>query len=594
MKFEEAVSAPVLETLTAGIYDGNANCIREYVQNAGDSGSKIIEVSTRNGKDVVIRDYGTGMDESELFNALYLGKSSKSEEQSGWRGIGIYSGISNFRRIFINTKKEGQDKLHIEIDCEKMRALYTSGIPIGEILEKSISEEIEHIADAGFKPGTEVILNEVLPNQEYYFQNDEIRKYLIVNVPLPMKDSPLSGAVIDGLKERGINEPKNELLFNGDKLFRPPHNPELFLDHSLSFRDFIVEGKIVASAWVVFNKDNRELDEPVKGIVFKKKGFTIGDSNTVRRLYLGSYNFWSYGEIHILDPKIRENAGRNGFEINSGTAEQLFVLLREFLQKLQQGHRYKSKTDRHNNIEKAQNFLEEGDYRKAAEELKKAKRTMAGTQKAPEEKSLSKVNELLDKLSSDQKKEIEEIEKRINEKKEDEGERRANDIISKLPSKEAANVRKKLSDKSKTHELFEHPMKNLMDLIRKKADSSEIDPRKLMREAFYSSFSDDPSKIKDNAKILLIKPERIFEDLSNLQPRQRDYPYYITGGLGHAIYEFYNIFVNGEKHYGGGLLSAILEGQSKETKARAYADMYYLIEFLTLLVELSDKNGSSK
>lgn len=593
MKFSEAVGGPVLETLTAGIYDGNSNCIREYVQNAGDSGTKIINVVTQNKKNVIIRDYGEGMNLEELFNALNLGKSNKSQEQSGWRGIGIYSGISNFRRIYINTKKEGGNKLHVEIDCEKMRSLYAQKTNISDILEQSISDEIEDVPDSGFQNGTEVVLSEVLPNQDFYFQDNEIRNYLISNVPLPMAKSDLSEKILNALKNRGVNEPKHELFFNGEKLFRHPQDTSLFLEDSLSVKDFKVDNKIVATAWVVFNKDNKELKGPLRGLVFKKKGFTIGDPNTVSHLHLGSYNFWSYGEIHILDPEIKENAGRNNFEINSGTTEKLIVLLKDFLNKLQQSHRYKSQSDRHSDIEKARKYIAEGDIRKASIVLKKARKTMGGTQKPPDEPSLSGVSSLFSNMEAKQKEEVSKIEAQIRVKKSDESEMRIDGILSQLPSKKAADIRKKLSDKSNPHELFAHPMKELSVLLKRKINLHTTDMKELLTKAFYPNFSDNPNDIKTNAKLVLTSPEKVSKNTnSSGNSKNEKYIYYITGGLGHAIMEFYNIFVNGEKHYDGGLLGKMLEGKDKETKARAYFNMYALIDFLTLLVELSEENGS--
>ena len=62
MKFTNVAGARIIEALTSGLYDGNSNCVREYVQNAVDSHSKIIEIEHLNkGQDIRIRDYGDGM-----------------------------------------------------------------------------------------------------------------------------------------------------------------------------------------------------------------------------------------------------------------------------------------------------------------------------------------------------------------------------------------------------------------------------------------------------------------------------------------------------------------------------------------------------
>lgn len=584
--------APVLETLTAGIYSGNVTCIREYVQNAVDSRTHKIEINTQNGNDVVIRDYGLGMDERELHNAVLLGYSNKPDEAEsnvGWRGIGIYSAISNFRTIFINTKKRGQDKkLHLEIDCEKLAHLVRTQSPMGKVQRQCISA-IEYNDDPEFQHGTEVILSGVLPFQAPYFEDNKIKEYLISNVPLPMKPSGLIKQIVNALEERGIKEPEYKLFFNGEELYRPPYDESLFLKGSLAIKDFEVDNRKLATMWAVLSRDNTELQGPVRGIIFKKKGFTVGDANTVRRLHLGSYNFWSYGEIHILDPEIRENAGRDNFEIGSAT-EQLFELLRNFLQQLQQLHRYKSSYDKHGDIEKIKEDIEyKGDYTKAAEKLKKINKSISSrTAKPPKDSSLRNTVSLIDKISKDQNEKLIEIKEVIKKGNENETEKNIDNMLSLLPKNKASEIRKKLVNKN--YELFKHPMTELLNSIKNKVLVNEAEPRNLLRDAFASNFSDSPGDIKQKAKLLLISPDRLkkYSDGNNI--KDKNYPYFITGGIGHTIYEFYNIFVNGEKHYEGGVLEAILENESKETKAKAYADMFGIIEFLQLLVKLSDKN----
>ncbi len=590
MKFTNAVGAPVMEALTAGTYDGNANCIREYVQNATDSGSSRIEITRENDSIIVIRDYGIGMDEKDLYHALNLGKSEKNEKQAGWRGIGIYSGVPNFHRIYINTRKDGGDKLHVEIDCDKMRGIYNEGRPIEEILEESISKEIEHVHDPAFNIGTEVRLSGVLMNQEFFFMDQELEKFLVSSVPLPLVDTPFTNKLKTELQSRKVNEPAFEVFFKGKKLYREPINPDLFLQDSLTFHEFKNENTVVAIAWFALNKENRELKGPLKGLVFKKKGFTIGDANTVRRLYTKTYHFWSYGEIHIVDPKIKENAGRNNLEITSGNTGWLFTEMRTFLGGLEHTHRYKSSKDRTRDIEVARNNVKSGDYRDGTSVLKSAEKSIASAPKTSSNPIFDKMSQVITEISNQQKVEISKLKKEIEEKKTDEGEKRIVSILSALEEHDAKEVRQKLSDSEKTHEMFNHPMKDVFQKLRSKSSSKTTDPKALLKELFASAFSDNPDEVKKNAKLLLTEPKKIFPDLTKVKAVEANYPYFITSGLGHAIYEFYNIIVNGEKHYSGGLLSLLLDGHDQETKAKAYRDMFFSIEFLSILVDLCTEN----
>lgn len=100
------IGSRLMETITSGLYDGNLNCIREYIQNSIDSKANHIDIFFDNGiSDLIIKDDGSGMNKSELENSLGIGTSSKSDENIGWRGIGIWSGVPVSKRIVIITKK---------------------------------------------------------------------------------------------------------------------------------------------------------------------------------------------------------------------------------------------------------------------------------------------------------------------------------------------------------------------------------------------------------------------------------------------------------------------------------------------------------
>jgi len=86
-------------------------------------------------------------------------------------------------------------------------------------------------------------------------------------------------------------------------------------------KEFIIKNELIAVGWFLAGLENEKLKMPNCGIYFKKKGFTIGDTNLVLRQFSGMYHPWQYGEVHIISPKIRENAARNNFEYNSGNVD---------------------------------------------------------------------------------------------------------------------------------------------------------------------------------------------------------------------------------------------------------------------------------
>ena len=118
MKFtNKNIGARIIETMTTGLYDGNLNCLREYVQNGIDSKAKEVKIYFSNGgKDLLIQDDGKGMNRDKLIEALSLGISNKTEEDVGWRGIGIWSGVPICRTIEIITKAKQSKILKVKIN----------------------------------------------------------------------------------------------------------------------------------------------------------------------------------------------------------------------------------------------------------------------------------------------------------------------------------------------------------------------------------------------------------------------------------------------------------------------------------------------
>jgi len=80
------------------------------------------------------------MDREELIHSLGIGVSNKSEEDIGWRGVGIWSGVPVCRRIVIITKKKENSKYRIEINNDLIRNESLSNKSILEILSNATGE----------------------------------------------------------------------------------------------------------------------------------------------------------------------------------------------------------------------------------------------------------------------------------------------------------------------------------------------------------------------------------------------------------------------------------------------------------------------
>lgn len=364
-----------METITSGLYDGNLNCIREYIQNSIDAKASNIEIFFDNGmSDLIIKDDGTGMNKSELENSLGIGTSSKSDDDIGWRGIGIWSGVPVCKRIVIITKKMNDKKYRIEIDNDIMRQEHLSNKPILDILSASTGEieELPSGKEESFKEDhfTVVRLESILPTQRYVFDNKEIANYLSSEIPVPFNKNCFSFAsdIEQWLEDSGVVFPSVAIKFNGVELYRPPFRSDIFLNAIIK-KEFYIKNNLIAIGWFLTGIANEKLRGANCGIYFKKKGFTIGDANLVLRQFSGTYHPWQYGEIHIISKDLRENAARNNFEYNNGNVGLFLKSVGDFIRNLEQLNRYKSQKTSSKQFDKIKENLKNKDYVTMDEDL---------------------------------------------------------------------------------------------------------------------------------------------------------------------------------------------------------------------------------
>lgn len=412
MKFtQDAFGVKTMEAITFGLYDGNLNCIREYIQNGIDAkdkniATKNISIHFENGdNDLIIEDDGPGMDKSELMDALKVGISRKPETDVGWRGIGIWSGVPVSRNLVIITKKQSGEKLRIVIKNLELKKQMGTNRPAFEVLSE-VTGEIEVLPinekekDAHY---TIIRLESILITQRLLFNETKIKKYLVENIPLPFDENKFIFAkkIDSELKKYNIILPNITLKFEGKNLYRYPDRANIFLNHII-FKEFIIDNKKLAFGWFLTKNSNKErLQPPNRGMFFKLKLFTIGNENTVKGLYPRTYHPWQYGEIHILSKKIRENAGRNSFEITDDPIVLKFLdNIKEFIGDLESANHYQSeKAILNAHVNKIKNAIDDGNIELAKNEIQIIKHRKSKTKAFPEEPSLKKFKDYLDRLS---------------------------------------------------------------------------------------------------------------------------------------------------------------------------------------------------
>lgn len=468
MKYDNMfVGSRLMETITSGLYDGNLNCLREYVQNGIDSNATKIEILFENGiSNIIIKDNGSGMNKDDIMHLLGIGISHKSEENIGWRGVGIWSGVPVCKRIVIITKMKMNKKYRIEINNDVIRNEGLSNKSILDILSEATGE-IEELSlgnndsyeDDQF---TIVRLESILPTQKYLFTNKQIKEYLSTELPVPFDSDafPYASEINGWLNEKGVQFPCAEILFNGNKIYRPPTKSDIFLK-CVAKKEFIVKNELIAVGWFLSGLENEKLKTPNCGIYFKKKGFTIGDTNLVLRQFNGMYHPWQYGEIHIISKNLRENAARNSFEYNTGNVDLFFDEVGEFIKYLEQLNRYKSQKTTPKSINKLKINVEQNNTSLIINEINKIRKRLNYPVSFPKETSLSPMKVSIDEESNREIQELHELEQQIKEYKQKDLEKEINiNSQEKTINHQKIEVSPSMGEKPDSQQKSENLIKN--------------------------------------------------------------------------------------------------------------------------------------
>jgi len=587
MKFgSDAFGAKILETITWGLYDGNLNCLREYVQNGIDSGEKgdlqcqNINIYFENkGNDLIIRDDGPGMNESELTEALKVGISRKGKNKIGWRGIGIWSGVPVSRNIVILTKKKGGEKLRIRIDniklrteSEKSRLAYEVLTEItSEITKEQVSknESEEHY--------TEIRLESILPTQRRIFSSKAIKEYLIRNVPASFNKEKFKFASVINreLAKNGVEYPNVKIRFNNKEIYRPPDADTIFIENII-FKQFEINGEKVATGWFLTTDQNRTLKKDLdnSGIFFKKKGFTIGDENTVVDLYQKTYHAWQNGEIHIISDKIRENSSRSNFEyLEDNLVIDFFDEIKEFIGELIKLNHYQSeKSILKKHVDDLREKIERGDIRGARDKLIIYRERLKRKKKFPEDESLQQHKKIIDKITDKNVIEITLLEQLfMKKKKQFETKAGIDKILDRID--DCPYALKKDLKKLCINGKLEPEMNitgEIVKLLKNKTGLNDNELVELSRKAYgWNKVTDHESK-----NILTItKGKNIWRDKF----------------LGVMIYAIHELFVNAAKHDKGKPEFEWFEKLNYEERCEILAGVVSTISLFYRLIDKSTK-----
>jgi hypothetical protein len=615
---DEVTGSGILESLTSGLYTDNSNCIREYIQNALDAFKDIddetklkIEVSfINNGNTITIRDYGSGMNYDELYTAMKVGYSNKDVAKDiGWRGIGIYSGVPNFSKIIIATKKENGKKYMTSIDTNRFLNLANERTKsLREVIEECV-EDIREEDDPDFKPGTLITLQDIKINQKPYFEEEAIKYRIIRTVPLKLAESLFKEKIKSFLENVGIEEPKVHIYFKGsngksEELFRPIINDSLFDPDSFShYIHKDSNGNPIFAIWIVTSKYNKEIERGSlkneipqykrihHGIIYKKKLMTIGRFDapeiTVRNLYTGAFNFWNYGEIHILSDKILENTNRENFENINPETEEFFNAVSEILRQIQILNRQKSVSDKIDKIDKIKKLIEKGKFDKAKKMIKKLKSSMEGQINRPDHELLKEYSEILERRRQSQLNELNNLEQQISptpefsvKELEKEVNRDIKDVNIKRLLYKVKNPNKKINPS-----VFDGIAN---DLFRKTGiQKGEFIDLVMAVYGLDNNNSLDARKIKQDGKLFLMSPKKLIDDQPN-KPESCQYAYKINGNIAQILIGFYHLIRNSDEHHKITFIEELYQKMQKNNEYELYMKgLMYALNSLELLVKYS-------
>lgn len=575
---DEIIGARLIETITAGLYDGNLNCVREYVQNSVDEGAKNIDISLENGNTLVIHDDGPGMDESALKKALSIGVSSKEGGQIGWRGLGIWSGVSASTKIVILSKMKNKPKLRMEIDNEILRNASQSNEPITAILTKATSE-IEEVA-LGKRESLEndhfttIRLEMILPNQRRFFSDKDICQYLqkIVPAPFDLVRFPRLAEVNSYLSDNGVTFPHVEIRFNNERIYRPPYNGNLYYEPIIPYT-FTFEEKTIAIGWFITTRESKTLKWPNGGIFFKKKGMTIGDENLIKSFYTGSYNQWQYGEIHVVSEKIRENAGRNGFEYNSDEFKSLYEQVENCITQLQSANRYQAETVKSRKLNSVSSKIAKGDISGAKKLVKDVKASYEKSRSFPENPAFIEVKTVMDAHAEEIKEEFEQIADSINCSEKD---------------LKAELIKQR---KEELNKMIDTLPKAVRDSINRSKGKGLLNPVNTVADAIEELLKE---KTGENAQKFVDLVGKAY-GFGNISPR-KDGPLLQfhpvpekNRRFGVMVYAFYDLIVNAFKHEKGCDTLEWLEGTTEDERLQVMTQIVAVMGLLHRMIDHSKK-----
>jgi len=312
----QKIGIMLLESITSGLYKNPKNAIREYIQNEYDAGAKEVKIEIREDSIFITGD-SEGMNEEEISSATDIGISHKvTGKHVGFRGIGIWSGISICEEIVIFTKKK-KDNFGRAIIIDAKGILEDMKDPSNKLVTCLSNRVFQSKHNAlENKKGTRVELRKIYSHHRNALSLNKLKFFIEQILPIPINPDFKYVDIIETELKKNVPGYKSiNILLNNEKLFRPPFNSEDLSDPCF----FFVGTEPLAYGW--YSISGGLLPENTRFPIFKQHGFTVGDedrSNIYSTMQISDIVGlrWVTGEIHIISNEIFPTSERNQFESN--------------------------------------------------------------------------------------------------------------------------------------------------------------------------------------------------------------------------------------------------------------------------------------
>lgn len=372
----------LLETLTSALYDDPIILFREYVQNSVDAYNLSIENDPTKAFDefsvsisvdhelssITIEDNGYGVPEEDFYQKMTdIGLSDKtaSPDQIGFRGIGRLSAMPFCDKLTFINKPMGLNKcLVFTWDGSRFHELLRqdSELELNSTIDNLITQKEENyngnIKDHFFR----VIIEKYNKEISELVSQEDFKDRLKMLLPLKYDPEFTYQNSIRKKYSEYMNEPLDKFSFivklNGEILYKPYKDYHILESGiyywELKYRSSKkgIPGEKIGLLWFTFKRkmEANPKDEPY-GILLRSKNMLMGNNNALADAivrsksdeYVTTYRELTqtlrgvYGEMLIHSPRLKDNARRDWFKIDSSSIELRDIII-DFMKRL---HNYR-------------------------------------------------------------------------------------------------------------------------------------------------------------------------------------------------------------------------------------------------------------